>query len=195
MQSTLRHVPDMPFTWPDRRPRHLRRAVASPLGTLTLVADSDALVELILPVGATAAAGLLGVEGGVSRGARDDHEADWGAAAAAILAAAAAQLGEYFDGRRRRFDVPLRLEGTPFQRSVWTALPDIPYGGTVSYAELAERIGRPGAARATGRAVGQNPIAVIVPCHRVIGSDGGLTGYAGGLPAKRSLLRLEGARV
>ena len=112
-------------------------------------------------------------------------------AATALLATAAAQLDEYFAGRRRAFDLPLRLRGTPFQQRVWQTLLDIPYGDTVSYKDVAAHAGRPGAARAAGAAVGRNPIAVIVPCHRVVGADGSLTGYAGGLPAKRALLRLE----
>ncbi|WP_263146213.1 methylated-DNA--[protein]-cysteine S-methyltransferase [Pseudomonas sp. RIT-PI-AD] len=103
------------------------------------------------------------------------------------------QLDDYFAGRRRAFELPLDLGGTPFQREVWTALQEIPFGHTTSYAELARRIQRPRAIRAVGTANGANPIAVIVPCHRVIGSNGSLTGYAGGLPRKELLLRLEGA--
>ena len=98
-------------------------------------------------------------------------------------------------GRRalcRTFDVPLQMDGSPFQLRVWRALCDIPYGTTTSYGELARRVGKPSAARAVGLANGQNPIAVIVPCHRVIGADGSLTGYGGGLDRKRFLLGLEG---
>ena len=101
------------------------------------------------------------------------------------------QLGDYFAGRLTRFEVPLQLEGTPFQREVWQGLRDIPYGETVSYGELARRIGRPSAVRAVGLANGRNPISVIVPCHRVIGADGTLTGYGGGIERKRLLLELE----
>jgi methylated-DNA-[protein]-cysteine S-methyltransferase len=101
------------------------------------------------------------------------------------------QLGEYFDGRRRHFDVPLAPTGSPFELAVWRALLEIPYGETVSYGQLAARIGRPGAPRAVGVANARNPIAVIVPCHRVIGADGSLTGYGGGLERKRLLLDLE----
>jgi methylated-DNA-[protein]-cysteine S-methyltransferase len=101
------------------------------------------------------------------------------------------QLGGYFAGRLTSFDVPLQLEGTPFQREVWQGLLEIDYGETISYGELARRIGRPRAVRAVGLANGQNPIAVIVPCHRVIGADGTLTGYGGGLDRKRLLLDLE----
>jgi methylated-DNA-[protein]-cysteine S-methyltransferase len=105
------------------------------------------------------------------------------------------QLREYFAGSRRVFDVPLAPEGTEFQRAVWDALVRVPYGATTSYGELARRAGRPRAVRAVGAANGANPIAVIVPCHRVIGADGSLTGYGGGLDRKRSLLALEGARL
>ena len=107
------------------------------------------------------------------------------------FAHARAQLGEYFEGRRTSFDVPLALHGTPFQRRVWEALLEIPYGETTSYGELARLIGSPRAVRAVGLANGRNPIAVIVPCHRVIGANGTLTGYGGGLERKRLLLELE----
>jgi methylated-DNA-[protein]-cysteine S-methyltransferase len=103
------------------------------------------------------------------------------------------QLDEYWDGRRHRFDIPLSLSGTPFQLEVWRALVAIPHGQTSSYSEVARSIGRPAAIRAMGRANGANPVAILVPCHRVIGADGALTGYAGGIERKRSLLRLEGA--
>ena len=108
-------------------------------------------------------------------------------------AACARQLGEYFAGRRRRFDLRLDLRGTAFQKRCWRELLKIPYGETRSYADIARAIGNPGAVRAVGLANGQNPIAIIVPCHRVIGSDGSLTGYGGGLETKRKLLELEGA--
>ena len=101
------------------------------------------------------------------------------------------QLEEYFDGRRRSFELELELTGSGFDVTVWQALREIPYGETISYGELARRIGRPDAVRAVGAANGRNPIAVIVPCHRVIGADGTLTGFAGGLPRKRFLLDLE----
>ena len=103
------------------------------------------------------------------------------------------QLDEYFRGVRTRFDLPLRLEGTPFQVAVWSALLEIPYGQTWSYSELAAWIGHPRAARAVGAANGQNPISIVIPCHRLIGRDGDLTGYGGGLDRKRSLLDLESA--
>ncbi|WP_027896932.1 methylated-DNA--[protein]-cysteine S-methyltransferase [Zestomonas thermotolerans] len=103
------------------------------------------------------------------------------------------QLDEYFAGRRQRFELPLAPTGSAFQRLVWAALLEIPYGHTWSYAELARHIGQPSAVRAVGSANGANPIAVIIPCHRVIGSNGTLTGYAGGMERKRQLLQLEGA--
>jgi methylated-DNA-[protein]-cysteine S-methyltransferase len=105
------------------------------------------------------------------------------------------QLGEYFAGRRTVFDLELSMAGTEFQRRVWQALTTIPYGQTRSYGEIAEQIGAPGAARAVGLANGRNPIAIVVPCHRVIGAGGGLTGYGGGLDRKRSLLELEKRRT
>lgn len=113
--------------------------------------------------------------------------------AAHQLDAVARQLDEYFAGRRERFEVRLAPRGTAFQREVWWALQQIPYGTTTSYARLAQSIGRPRAIRAVGTANGANPVAVIVPCHRVIGSDGSLTGFAGGLERKQQLLQLEGA--
>jgi methylated-DNA-[protein]-cysteine S-methyltransferase len=109
----------------------------------------------------------------------------------APFTAAVEQLGQYFAGERRSFDLPLTPEGTDFQRRVWAALAAIPYGETTSYAALADAIGHPGSARAVGAANGANPLAIVVPCHRVVGADGMLTGYAGGLDAKRSLLTLE----
>jgi methylated-DNA-[protein]-cysteine S-methyltransferase len=101
------------------------------------------------------------------------------------------ELDAYFAGRLQRFTVPLAPAGTPFQLKVWTALRDIPYGQTISYGELAQRIGDPNAVRAVGAANGANPIAIIVPCHRVIGADGSLVGFGGGLPVKKALLALE----
>ncbi len=111
-----------------------------------------------------------------------------------LLEQARAELDEYFAGARQAFDVPLTPTGTEFQRRVWHALTTIPYGTTISYRALAERIGQPTATRAVGLANGRNPIAIVIPCHRVIGADGSLTGYGGGLERKRSLLDLE-ARV
>jgi methylated-DNA-[protein]-cysteine S-methyltransferase len=111
----------------------------------------------------------------------------------ALLRDAASQFAEYFAGRRSDFDLPLDLRGTDFQRRVWQALLRIAIGRTSSYGEIARELGAPKAVRAVGGAVGRNPVSVIVPCHRVIGSDGSLTGYAGGLQRKRALLQLEGA--
>jgi methylated-DNA-[protein]-cysteine S-methyltransferase len=112
----------------------------------------------------------------------------------AVLAQAKRELAEYFAGERKRFETPLAPEGTPFQKAVWKAIAGVGFGETISYGELARRAGFPGNARAAGAATGRNPIGVIVPCHRIVGSDGSLTGYAGGLERKRALLELEGAR-
>jgi methylated-DNA-[protein]-cysteine S-methyltransferase len=109
------------------------------------------------------------------------------------LALAAHELADYFAGRSRQFTVPLDAAGTIFQHRVWQALLGIPHGHLGSYGDIAQRLGQPNAARAVGAAVGRNPISIIVPCHRVIGRDGSLTGYAGGLSRKQALLRLEGA--
>lgn len=110
---------------------------------------------------------------------------------------AGVQLSAYFAGQRADFDLPLDARGTDFQRHVWAALQSVPYGGTATYGQLAERIGRPGSARAVGGANNRNPLPIVVPCHRVVGADGSLTGYAGGLRFKRFLLDLEagGARL
>ena len=110
-----------------------------------------------------------------------------------ILRTTSRQLREYFSGRRRRFELPLSPVGTEFQRAVWQQLERIPYGDLHTYAQIAEAIGRPKAVRAVGAANGRNPLPIVVPCHRVIGSDGSLTGFAGGLTTKRRLLELEGA--
>ena len=113
-----------------------------------------------------------------------------------VLAQARQQLGEYFTGQRRRFELPLDLRcGTAFQQSVWQALLGIPHGEVTSYGDISRRIGKPSAVRAVGGAIGRNPISIIVPCHRVTGSGGALTGYAGGLARKSALLQLEGAPV
>ena len=109
----------------------------------------------------------------------------------AVIEAAVTQLDEYFAGERREFDVPLMFAGTEFQKQVWNELLQIPFSRTTTYGELARRIGHPAAVRAIANAVGSNALSVLVPCHRVLGPDGTLTGYAGGLPAKRHLLNLE----
>jgi methylated-DNA-[protein]-cysteine S-methyltransferase len=148
--------------------------VESPIGELLLTGDGHALRGLHMMQGRHPVA--VG--------------ADWLEADHAFEEVRA-QLTDYFAGRRTSFDVPLQLEGTTFQREVWRGLLEIDYGETISYGELARRIGRPRAVRAVGLANGRNPIAVIVPCHRVIGADGTLTGYGGGLESKRLLLGLE----
>lgn len=148
--------------------------VETPLCELLLLGDGRALSGLHMFGGRTA----LTI---APEWVRDDD----------AFAVARTQLAEYFDGSRREFDLPLALEGTPFQREVWEALREIPYGETVSYGELALRLGKPDAVRAVGLANGRNPISIVVPCHRVIGADGSLTGYGGGLERKRELLDLE----
>jgi methylated-DNA-[protein]-cysteine S-methyltransferase len=110
-----------------------------------------------------------------------------------VLRQAKQELAEYFAGKRKRFGVALDPQGTPFQRSVWKSIARIDFGRTMSYAELAQRAGHPGSARAAGAATGRNPLSIIVPCHRIVGADGSLTGYAGGLKRKRALLALEGS--
>jgi methylated-DNA-[protein]-cysteine S-methyltransferase len=152
----------------------LYTTVDSPIGTLLLVGDGRALRRLHMQGGRTAIR----------------VRPEWERAGEAF-ARVEAQLAEYFDGCRTAFDVPLELAGSPFQRRVWSALQEIPYGETVSYGELARRVGAPSAARAVGVANRENPVAVIVPCHRVIGADGSLTGFGGGLERKRRLLELE----
>lgn len=160
--------------------------LASPLGPLFAVVDArGALVRLDF-VGTTARdADEAALE---QRYARSRRSVRWEPAA---LASVAEALEAYFEGRLRRFRLPLAPEGTPFQRVVWEALVRVPWGATTSYGELARAIGRPGAARAVGRANALNPISIVVPCHRVVGSGGALTGYAGGLERKRALLALE----
>ena len=113
----------------------------------------------------------------------------------AVVRAAVRELEEFFAGTRDRFDVPLDLHGTPFQQEVWQQLLRIPFGATVSYGEHARAVGRPKAARAVGAAIGRNPVSIIVPCHRVVGNNGSLTDYAGGLERKRLLLELESRQV
>jgi methylated-DNA-[protein]-cysteine S-methyltransferase len=146
----------------------------SPIGELLLVGDGDTLSGLYMQDGRKP-----------KRIATNWNESG------APFADVKRQLEEYFGGERTSFDVSLAPEGAPFEREVWRALEEIPYGETVSYGEIARRVGQPTAARAVGTANGRNPIAVIVPCHRVIGADGSLTGYGGGLERKRLLLELE----
>jgi methylated-DNA-[protein]-cysteine S-methyltransferase len=166
----------------------LSTMLPSPLGELRLVADGEGLRGVYFPVHRhdpeLAGVPILELE--------DAADADPGAHA--ILRAAATQLGEYFAGQRRGFDLPLRPTGTAFQQRVWLQLREIPFAVTRSYGELATAVGNRNASRAVGAANGKNPISIIVPCHRVIGADGSLTGFGGGEPAKRWLLDHE-ARV
>lgn len=142
---------------------------ASPVGMLRLISDGSSLIGLEFHDDAPNAP-------------NDDD---------AVLRLVTQQLREYFDGERTEFDLPLKPAGTPFQLAVWKALRAIPYGETTSYQEVARRIGKPTASRAVGAANGVNPLAIIVPCHRVIGASGTLVGYGGGLDRKRRLLRHE----
>lgn len=144
--------------------------VQSPVGDLTLTEENGALTGLYF-----GRRSLEGEEG-----------------LTALLERASRQLEEYFAGKRKQFDLPLSLWGTEFQRQVWAALRDIPYGETRSYGQIAQAVGRPKAVRAVGMANHRNPISIIVPCHRVVGADGSLTGYGGGLENKKFLLALEG---
>ncbi len=146
----------------------------SPIGQLMLVSDGAALCGVYMEPH------------------RDPKQEGWEQDPAA-LAVAREQLTEYFDGQRRVFDLPLAAEGTDFQKKVWKALRKIPFGKTLSYGGLATKIGQPSASRAVGAANGRNPISIIVPCHRVIGADGSLTGFGGGLDRKQWLLRHEAA--
>jgi methylated-DNA-[protein]-cysteine S-methyltransferase len=157
-----------------------RTTLDTPIGTLVLEADDGALTHIELP------------SAGPGRRSRRGGNGDAAKAGTGPLADAASQLEEYFAGRRRRFDLPLSLSGTDFQREVWRTLADIPYGTTVSYAELAAMVGRPNAYRAVGQANGANPLPIVLPCHRVVASGGRIGGYGGGLPMKRQLLALEG---
>ncbi|QHC67358.1 methylated-DNA--[protein]-cysteine S-methyltransferase [Rathayibacter oskolensis] len=151
-------------------------SIPTVLGDLLLVADGDALAGLYFPGHRyPPAAGSIGDED----------------PAAAIFGDVAHQLDEYFAGSRRAFDVPLALHGDDFSQSVWTTLRAIPFGETTTYGAIARALGNPHLAQRVGQAVGHNPISIIVPCHRVLGADGALTGFAGGLARKRHLLDLE----
>ena len=159
--------------------------MSSPIGDLGLVVDGSQRVVRIAFLAADdedLAAALEAYFGPGERLVEDSER----------TAQVAAQLGEYFRGERRVFDLELAPRGTDFQRAVWRHLLEIPPGETRTYSQIARRLGRPGAARAVGRANATNPIPVIVPCHRVVGADGTLTGYAGGLPIKQGLLAIEG---
>lgn len=157
---------------PDRRQRRLD----TPIGTITLIADDETLTEVRFANAPDVA------EHDIEPA--DDHP---------VLGLAAAQLEEYFAGRRTEFDVPLKPSGTAFQQAAWKALRTIPYAETVSYGEQARRLGDPAKARAVGAANGRNPLPIIVPCHRVVGSNGHLTGFGGGVECKAWLLDHERA--
>jgi methylated-DNA-[protein]-cysteine S-methyltransferase len=152
--------------------------IRTPLGTMIAIAAGGALTGLHFEDGRHAPA--------PSPEWREDPRH-------APLRECAEQLADYFAGRRQCFDLPLAPDGTDFQRRVWREIARVPFGETISYAELAARAGSPGSARAAGAATGRNPLAIVVPCHRIVASGGGLTGYAGGLARKQSLLSLEGA--
>jgi len=149
---------------------------SSPVGQLTLIAGDAGLVAILWEDDAPDRVRLGEMT------ARPDHS---------VLAETERQLGDYFAGRRQSFRVPLDFRGSPFQKAVWQALLTIPFGQTRTYGEIARQIGCPSAARAVGAANGRNPISIIAPCHRVLGSNGALTGFAGGLPAKEYLLAHE----
>ena len=146
---------------------------ASPLGDIEICLSGDNLTSLSIKAGQS------------SRSVPVTHPP---------LELAIRQLSEYFQGVRTAFELPFNLRGTPFQQDVWRALQDIPYGHTLTYGEIAEKIGRPGSARAVGGAVGANPLPIVIPCHRVMGSSGAITGYSAGdgIPTKKALLDLEG---
>ena len=154
----------------------LYRELDSPVGTLTVAATDAGLHAIEFP--------------------RNRHPADregWIPGDHRLLDLAARQLDDYFAAKRCVFDLPLAPRGTEFQRTVWMTLAGIGYGETISYAQLAQRVGKPTAMRAVGAANGRNPLPIVLPCHRVIGADGSMTGFGGGLPTKEFLLRLEGA--
>jgi methylated-DNA-[protein]-cysteine S-methyltransferase len=157
--------------------------VNSPIGTLLVESNGHAITQITLP----------GKFTHVPESSQTSTDAAGEKAGKTeVLSRAVTQLEEYFAGKRTEFDLPLELEGTAFQKDVWMTLAEIPYGKTISYAELASMVGRPSAFRAVGQANGANPIPIVLPCHRVIASGGGIGGYGGGLDMKRRLLALEG---
>jgi methylated-DNA-[protein]-cysteine S-methyltransferase len=151
----------------------------SPIGALLIAGDDQAVRRIEFP----------------KNGKAGKPEAEWRESSRGPVGEAVRQLREYFAGKRSDFDLPLAPEGTPFQCEVWRRLQEIPYGETISYGELAKRVGNPKASRAVGAANGQNPIPIVIPCHRVIGSNGKLTGFGGGLPTKEALLALEAKQL
>jgi methylated-DNA-[protein]-cysteine S-methyltransferase len=161
------------------RKRHLCKRVSTPVGRLTLVATDEGLAAILWEHDRPGRVRLNIV------GEDDSHP---------VLVETTRQLEEYFAGRRKQFELRLDPSGTSFQRSVWRALMTIPFGETRSYGQIAQQIGRPGAARAVGAAAGRNPLSIVAPCHRVVGSTGALTGFAGGLAIKAHLLVVEEAR-
>jgi methylated-DNA-[protein]-cysteine S-methyltransferase len=166
-------------TKPMARKSHAYKTVQSPVGALTLVATDNGLAAILWEHDNPKRVPLNIV------GESEGHP---------VLLEVENQLANYFAAKRRYFDLPLDFAGTEFQKKVWAALLAIPFGETRSYARIAEEIGHPKAARAVGAANGRNPISIVVPCHRLIGSAGGLTGFAGGLDAKRHLLDLEAGK-
>lgn len=176
----------------------LSKRIKSPLGALTLVADEKALKAVLFERDGSerprSSSGEARSQTQPKRQSQREPQERSSPAAARILDRAEAQLGEYFRGSRTSFALPLAFEGTAFQERVWRELTRIPFGETASYAEIAKRIGSPSACRAVGAANGRNPISIVVPCHRVIGARGELTGFGGGIEAKAYLLRHE-ARV
>ena len=154
------------------------KLIPSPVGTLRLVASDK---------------GLAGIWFERSRPERVRPRGDVESARHPVLVETERQLREYFAGRRQAFDLELDFVGTPFQRAVWKALLTIPFGQTRSYGQIAKQVGRPSASRAVGAANGRNPVSIVAPCHRVVGSTGALTGFGGGLDVKERLLRLEGS--
>lgn len=165
------------------------RFMTAPVGTLGIVATEEAVVRIFF-AGAETGPGPEPEQPGAAAKALPASPP-----AAALLSEAVRQIEEYFAGTRRTFDFPTAPEGTAFQRAVWEALRRIPYGQTRTYRQIAEAIGRPAACRAVGMANHRNPIAIVIPCHRVVGADGSLTGYAGGLEVKARLLELESGRT
>lgn len=171
-------------------PSIVQTCIPSPLGTIAIAATAQGLAGLWFTEGQR----YLPPELAPAPDAHTSRRAlVWPSAPDhPLLRQASAQLAEYFAGQRRHFELPLDLSsGTAFQQSVWQALLEIPPGETVSYGDISARLGKPGAARAVGAAIGRNPISLIVPCHRVIGANGALTGYGGGLERKIALLQLE----
>lgn len=162
----------------------IARSIATPVGEMLALVEEDGALVALPFVDETPLETLAAKEVGA------EADVKWDANGALVVAT---QMAEYFDGRRRAFNLKLNPRGSAFQREVWHALARIPYGMTISYAELARSVGRPGAARAVGRANATNPIPVVVPCHRVIGASGALTGYGGGMARKEFLLAHEGA--